>query len=74
MELAQQDINELWKVLNRLKDKVDGMVYPSLEDFNSLRQRIDKVESSNAALKKAYGDLEKMIKNLKQPESGANQD
>lgn len=36
-----------------------------MEDFNALRQRVDKLESSVAALKKAYGDLEKEVKKLK---------
>lgn len=50
------------------------MVYPSLEDFAALKQRMEKVESAAAALKKSYGDLEQQMKKLKQPESGANQD
>lgn len=46
-----------------------------MEDFNALKQRVDRLESSCAALKKAYGDLEKEMKKLKQPESGgANQE
>lgn len=60
--------------MNKIRDKVEGMVYPSLEDFAALKQRMEKVESAAAALKKSYGDLEQQMKKLKQPESGANQD
>lgn len=74
MEIAQQDIDQLWKELNKLRDKVEGMFYPSLEDFAAVKQRIEKLESASAALKKSYGDLDSQIKKLKQPESGANQE
>ena len=77
MENAQYEIEQLWKELNKLKDKVNGMNFPSLDDFKALKQRVDKLESSNAALKKAFGDLQKEInelKKLKSPESGANQE
>ena len=49
------------------------MFFPSMDEFNALRLRVDKIEGSNQALKKAYGDLEKELKNLKIPDSGANQ-
>jgi len=65
MENAQQDIDKLWKELNKLKDRVDGLFFPSMEDFNALKQRVEKLESGLAALKKAYGDLEKELRKLK---------
>ena len=57
MENVQQDIDQIWKELNKLKDKVNGMLFPSMDDFKALKQRVDKLESSNTALKKAIGDL-----------------
>ena len=36
-----------------------------MEDFNALKQRVDRLESSCAALKKAYGDLEKEMNTCK---------
>lgn len=65
MQNAQQDIESLWKELNKLKDRVDGLLFPSMNDFNALKGRVDKLESSNAALKKAYGELEKELKKMK---------
>ena len=65
MENAQQDIDKLWKELNKLKDRVDGLFFPSMEDFNALKQRVEKLERGLAALKKAYGDLEKELRKLK---------
>ena len=50
------------------------MFFPSMDEFNTLKNRVEKIENSNQALKKAYGDLEKEIKKLKIPDSGANQD
>ena len=57
--MAQQDIKALWDEVNKLKDHVDSMVYPSLDEFNTLKNRVDKLENACASLKKAYGDLEK---------------
>jgi len=34
------------------------MFFPSMDEFNTLKNRVEKVENSNQALKKAYGDLE----------------
>lgn len=53
---------------------MEGMFFPSMDEFNTLKNRVEKIENSNQALKKAYGDLEKEIKKLKIPDSGANQD
>jgi hypothetical protein len=36
-----------------------------MDDFNALKQRVEKLESGLAALKKAYGDLEKELKKIK---------
>lgn len=65
MTNAMHDIDQLWKELNKLKEKFDGLFFPSMEDFNALKQRVEKLESGLAALKKAYGDLEKELKKLK---------
>lgn len=62
MEEAQQDIDYLQKELNKLKDKFGALVFPSMDDFNVLKHRMDKLESSNSSLKMAYGNLEKELK------------
>lgn len=44
-------------------------------EFNTLKNRVDKLENSNASLKKAYGDLEKKLSGLKLGgNDGANQE
>lgn len=50
------------------------MFFPSMDEFNTLKNRVEKIENSNQALKKAYGDLENQIKRLKIPDGGANQE
>lgn len=50
------------------------MFFPSMDEFNTLKNRVEKIENSNQALKKAYGDLETQLKRLKIPDGGANQD
>lgn len=45
-----------------------------MDDLNDLKSRMDKAESGNASLRKAYGDLESLLKSMQQPEGGANQD
>lgn len=74
MDEAQINIDYVQKVLNKLKDQLDGLKFPSVDDFNTLKHRIDKIESSNNTLKKSYGDLDNQLKQVKQPESGANQE
>ena len=41
-----------------MKDHVEGLFYPSMDEFNILKVRVEKVENSNISIKKAYGDLE----------------
>ena len=51
------------------------MLYPSMDDFNALKNRVEKMENAVAALKKAYGDLDKALAKLRLPtDSGANQE
>lgn len=74
MEDAQQDIDYLQRELNKLKNKFDDQRTSSMDDLNDLKSRMDKAESGNASLRKAYGDLESLLKSMQQPEGGANQD
>ena len=49
------------------------MLYPSMDDFNALKGRVEKLENAVAALKKAYGDLDKALAKLRMPQdTGAN--
>lgn len=50
------------------------MLFPSLDQFNTLKDRVDKLESICASLKKAFGDLEKRLGNMKVGNDGANQE
>lgn len=67
MEMAQQDIKNLWDEINKLKDHLNNMMYPSMDDFNTLKGRVEKLENAVASLKKAYGDLEKAMAKLRLP-------
>ena len=71
--MAQQDIKNLWDEVNKIKDTIEAMLYPSMDDFNALKNRVEKIENASAALKKAYGDLDKALSKLRMPtDSGAN--
>lgn len=75
MEMAQQDIKNLWDEVTKIKDNIDNMLYPSMDDFNALKGRVEKLENAVAALKKAYGDLDKAMAKLRMPQdTGANQE
>ena len=50
------------------------MSFPSLDDFMRLKERVDKLESQVASLKKIFGDLEKKIKNLNVGSGGGGAD
>ena len=67
MEMAQQVIKNLWDEINKLKDHLNNMMYPSMDDFNTLKGRVEKLENAVASLKKAYGDLEKAMAKLRLP-------
>lgn len=74
MSEAQSDIESLWKAFNKLKDKVDGMQFPTLEEVNLLRNRVEKLENQLIALRKVYGDLEKKLKGMRTGGGGADQE
>jgi uncharacterized coiled-coil DUF342 family protein len=74
MTEALGDIESLWKAFNKLKDKVDGMQFPTVEEVNLLRNRVDKLENQLIALKKVYGDLEKKLKGMRTGGGGADQE
>lgn len=57
-------LDELRKQLEDLQKQVDGLEFPSKEDFNLLRSRVDSLENLMAALRKAIGDIEKRMKGL----------
>ena len=48
MNNAQQDIKSLWDEFNKLKAQVDSRVYPSMNEFNALKMRVDKLENQVA--------------------------
>jgi hypothetical protein len=45
MHNAQKEIKALWDALNKIKDQVDRMFFPSMEDFNLLKGRVEKLET-----------------------------
>ena len=45
MNDAQHDIKWLTDELNKLKQKVDHMIFPSMDEFATLRNRVDKLEN-----------------------------
>ena len=57
MAEVRSDIQTIWAELRKLRDRVDGMAFPSLEEMQTLRARVDKLESALSSLKKVYGDL-----------------
>ena len=65
MKEAQHDIKTIFAELERLKDKLAGMHFPSVDEFNLLRSRVDAIENQLASLRKAFGDLEKKMRGMK---------
>lgn len=58
-----------------MKDKLEAMFFPSMDDFNLLKNRIEKLENQCMSLKKAFGDMDSKLQKLKVPtDSGANQE
>lgn len=56
-----------------MKDKLEAMFFPSMDDFNLLKNRIEKLENQCMSLKKAFGDMDSKLQKLKVPtDSGAN--
>jgi len=48
------------------------MDFPSKEDFNLLRGRVDGLENALSSLRKAVGDIEKKLKGLRAGGGGAD--
>lgn len=64
MKDAQHDIKTLFSMLEKLKDRFDGLNCPTVEDFSLLRNRVDKLENGVANLRKQLEDLLKKLKNM----------
>jgi len=74
MEEVRSDVQLIWAELKKLRDQVDAMAFPSLEEVQMLRTRVDKLENALSSLKKVYGELEKKLKALNLPGGGADQE
>ena len=72
MKEAQHDIKTIFAELERLKDKLAGMQYPSVDEFNLLRGRVDKLENALMNMKKALDDMSKKMKNMSVGGGGAD--
>ena len=60
--INKEDLAALAAEVDKLKDILARMQFPSIEDFNLLRGRVDSLENQVATLRKALGDLEKKLK------------
>ena len=58
MSAAESEIKAIWDALRKIKDKLEAMFFPSMDDFNLLKNRIEKLENQCNSLKKAFGDLD----------------
>ena len=61
----KEDIASLQVDVEKIKDHLATMEFPSKEDFNLLRGRVDTLENQVAGLRKAVGDIEKKLKSLR---------
>ena len=63
--INKEDLAALAAEVDKLKDILARMQFPSIEDFNLLRGRVDSLENQLATLRKALGDLEKKVKGVR---------
>lgn len=59
-----------------MKNRIDSLKYPSVEEVFLIRNRVDKLESQLSSLRKSFSDFEKKLKSLGAPieSSGADQE
>jgi SMC interacting uncharacterized protein involved in chromosome segregation len=70
--INKEDLAALTAEVDKLKDILARMQFPSIEDFNLLRGRVDSLENQLATLRKALGDLEKKLKGQRNGGGGAD--
>jgi len=70
---VKEDLAALAAAIEKIKDQLARMQFPSIEDFNLLRGRVDSLENALAGLRKALGDMEKKMRGLRAGGGGADQ-
>lgn len=65
VNINKEDIAALTVAIDKISDQLAKMQFPSIEDFNLLRGRVDSLENQLASLRKAFGDLEKKMKGVR---------
>lgn len=50
-----------------MKNRIDSLKYPSVEEVFLIRNRVDKLESQLSSLRKTFSDFEKKLKSLGGP-------
>lgn len=68
----KEDVEELKREVEKIKDFIDKLHFPSMDDFKMMRSRQDSLENQVASLRKAVGELDKRMRNLK-PGGGADE-
>ena len=68
----REDLAALTAEVEKIKDLLARMDFPSKEDFNLLRGRVDGLENALSSLRKAVGDIEKKLKGLRAGGGGAD--
>lgn len=63
VDVNKEDLVALTAEVDKLKEAIARMQFPSLEDFNLLRGRVDSLENQLATCRKALSDMEKKLKN-----------
>ena len=63
--ITKEDLSALTAEVDKIKDILARMQFPSIEDFNLLRGRVDTLDNQTSSCRKAIGDLEKKIKGLR---------
>ena len=60
----REDLAALAAEVEKIKDQLARMDFPSKGDFDLLRGRVDSLENALSSLRKAVGDIEKKLKGL----------
>jgi chaperonin cofactor prefoldin len=61
-------------MLLALRKEFDNLKYPTVDEVDLLRTRIDKLENQMSAMRKSLSDMEKKLKGLTVQGGGADAD
>lgn len=59
---VDEEIRKLWDAIKKIQYELANAKYPSIDEFNLLRSRVDKLENMLGNLNKSLADMQKKLK------------